>query len=186
MKIQNTPISDVKILMPQRFKDKRGFFAETYNSKKFFEAGFDINFVQDNHSLSHEPGTLRGMHYQSPPAAQAKLVRCGRGAIFDVVVDIRIGSPTYGKWFGYKLTAEDGDQIFVPIGFAHGFVSLEPNSEIIYKCTEYYAPEKEGTIRWDSCGIEWLLNSDPILSYKDSIAISLSDLNSPFIFGKNS
>ena len=143
-------------------------------------------FVQDNHSLSHAVGTLRGLHFQAPPAAQGKLVRCGRAAIFDVVVDIRRGRPTYGQWEGYELTAENSHQLYVPVGFAHGFVTLEPDSEIIYKCTYYYAPETEVSVRWDSCGIDWPLSVDPILSDKDAIAPALADFDSPFIYGENS
>ena len=148
------------------------------------EIGAD--FVQDNHSLSWAAGTLRGLHFQAPPAAQAKLIRCGRGAIFDVAVDIRRGSSTYGRWEGYELTAENGHQLYVPVGFAHGFVTLEPDSEIVYKCTDYYAPETEGAVRWDSCGIDWPLSVDPILSDKDAIAPALADFDSPFIYGENS
>ena len=175
-----------KHIIPKRFEDHRGFFGETYSHRLYFELGIDIEFVQDNHSLSREGGTLRGMHYQGPPTAQGKLVRCGRGAIFDVAVDIRRGSPTYGQWEGYELTAENGHQLYVPVGFAHGFVTLEPDSEIVYKCTDYYAPETEGAVRWDSCRIEWPLSSDPILSDKDAIAPPLRKFESPFIYGKNS
>ena len=148
--------------------------------------GIDVEFVQDNHSLSRTVGTLRGLHFQAPPAAQGKLVRCGRGAIFDVAVDIRLGSPTYGQWEGYKLTAENGNHVYVPVGFVHGLVTLEPDSEIVYKCTDYYSPEAEGAVRWDSCGIEWPISDKPTLSYKDRVAPSLADFNSPFIYGENS
>ena len=123
-----------------RHNDNRGYFAETYSHRKYLELGIDVEFVQDNHSFSREVGTLRGLHFQSPPHAQAKLVRCGRGAIFDVAVDIRRGSPTYGQWEGCELTAKNGDQLYIPVGFAHGFVTLEPDSEIVYKCSDYYAP----------------------------------------------
>ena len=129
---------------------------------------------------------LHGMHFQAQPAAQGKLVRCARGAIFDVAVDIRRGSPTYGEWEGHELTAKNGHQLYVPIGFAHGFVTLEPDSEIVYKCTDYYAPETEGTVRWDRCGIDWPLSGDPILSDKDAVAPALGDFESPFIYGENS
>lgn len=173
-------------LKPARYRDVRGFFAETYSRKNYIEFGVNAEFVQDNHSLSHAVGTLRGLHFQALPAAQGKLVRCGRGAIFDVAVDIRRGSPTYGQWEGYELSAENGHQLYVPVGFAHGFVTLEPDSEIVYKCTDYYAPETEGTVRWDSCGIEWPLSGDPILSDKDAIAPALADLDSPFVYGENS
>ena len=148
--------------------------------------GVDVEFIQDNHSLSCEVGTLRGLHYQAPPSAQGKLVRCGRGAIFDVAIDIRQGSPTYGQWEGYELTAENGHQLYVPVGFAHGFVTLESDSEIVYKCTEYYAPETEGAVNWDSCGIDWPIKDDLILSDKDLSAPLLQNLNSPFIYSVNS
>ena len=174
------------LIRPKKFVDNRGFFGETYSRRRLVEMGIDVDFVQDNHSLSHAVGTIRGLHFQSPPFAQGKLVRCGRGAIFDVAVDIRLGSPTYGEWSGYELTAENGYQFFVPVGFAHGFVTLEPDSEIVYKCTDYYAPESEGAVRWNSCGIAWPLFSDPILSEKDANAPTLSDFNSPFIYGENS
>lgn len=174
------------LLQPPRFGDHRGFFGETYSRLKYAEMGIDSEFVQDNHSLSHAVGTLRGLHFQVPPAPQGKLVRCGRGAIFDVAVDIRRGSPTYGQWEGYELSAENGHQLYVPVGFAHGFVTLEPDSEIVYKCTDYYAPETEGAVRWDSCGIDWPLPGDPILSDKDAIAPVLADFDSPFVYSQNS
>ena len=176
----------VIFVAPPRYGDHRGYFGETYSRRRYAEMGIDVDFVQDNHSLSCSVGTLRGLHFQAPPAAQGKLVRCGRGAIFDVAVDIRRGSPTYGQWMGYELTATNGHQLYVPVGFAHGFVTLESNSEIIYKCTDYYAPEAEGAVHWDSCRIDWPLSSDPILSEKDAIAPTLTDLESPFIYGENS
>lgn len=169
-----------------RHDDHRGYFGETYSRRRYEELGINVDFVQDNHSLSHATGTLRGLHFQAPPAAQGKLVRCGRGAIFDVAVDIRRGSPTYGKWEGYKLTAENGHQLYVPVGFAHGFVTLEADSEIVYKCTDYYAPTTEGAVLWDSCGIAWPLSDGPILSDKDQEAAPLADFDSPFVYGQNS
>ena len=174
------------LIVPARHSDHRGFFCETYSRRRYVEMGIDIEFVQDNHSLSRAVGTLRGLHFQAPPAAQGKLVRCGRGAIFDVAVDIRRGSPMCGQWEGHKLTAENGHQLYVPVGFAHGFVTLEPDSEIVYKCTDYYSPECEGAVRWDSCGIDWPLSLDPILSEKDAIAPAFADFDSPFIYGENS
>ena len=175
-------------IQPERHGDHRGFFAETYSRRQYAELGVDIEFVQDNHSLSREVGTLRGLHFQAPPRAQAKLVRCGRGAIFDAAVDIRLGSPTYGQWKGYELSAENGGQLYIPAGFAHGFVTLEPDSEIVYKCSDYYAPETEGAILWNDpdIGINWPTEAAPILSDKDAVAPLLSDLDSPFIFGENS
>ena len=173
---------------PQRHGDHRGFFAETYSRRKYSELGIDVEFVQDNHSISREVGTLRGLHFQAPPHAQYKLVRCGRGALLDVAVDIRRGSPTYGEWKGYELTAENGNQLYVPVGFAHGFVTLEPDSEIVYKCSDYYAPEAEGAILWNDPNIciNWPTDADPIMSDKDAVAPLLSELESPFIFGENS
>ena len=170
------------MIEPDRFVDQRGFFAETYSQHVYAELGIDENFVQDNHSLSAEIGTVRGLHFQAPPHAQAKLVRCGRGAIFDVAIDIRKGSETYGKWVGYELSAANGAQLFIPAGFAHGFATLQPDSEIIYKCSDYYAPETEGALRWDdpAIGIDWPLQSAVILSEKDAVATVLADLDSPF------
>lgn len=181
-------LRELKLMSPQRFGDHRGFFAETYSRREYLNLGIDIEFVQDNHSLSREVGTLRGLHFQAPPRAQAKLVRCGRGAIFDVAVDIRRGSPTYGHWKGYELTVENGDQLYIPVGFAHGFVTLLPDSEIVYKCSDYYAPETEGSVLWSDpeIVIDWPTAADPILSDKDAAAPLLSDLVSPFVFGENS
>ena len=143
----------------------------------------ECDFVQDNHSFSKKKNTLRGLHFQSPPYAQAKLVRCGRGAIFDVAVDIRKGSPTFGHWQGYELTAENGEQLYLPIGFAHGFLTLKPYSEIIYKCSDYYAPECEGSVLWSDpdIGINWPRLKDPILSVKDENAPLFKNIDSPFI-----
>lgn len=186
MEMIKTKIPDLKLLKPARFGDHRGFFGETYSKRKYDELGIDAKFVQDNHSLSRHVGTLRGLHFQAAPSSQAKLVRCGRGAIFDVAVDIRTGSPTYGKWDGYELTAENGWQLYLPIGFAHGFVTLEPHSEIVYKCSDYYEPNTEGAVLWNSCGIEWPLKGDPILSDKDAVSIPLNKFDSPFVYGENS
>jgi dTDP-4-dehydrorhamnose 3,5-epimerase len=176
------------LLVPKRFGDDRGFFAETYSRRKYLEYGIDLEFVQDNHSVSQEIGTLRGLHFQAPPHAQAKLIRCVRGAIFDVAVDIRRGSPAYGQWKGYNLTADNGHQLYVPVGFAHGFLTIKPSSEIVYKCSDYYAPEAEGSIMWNDpdIGINWDLNGEPILSSKDADALTLKDIESPFIYGQNS
>jgi len=147
------------------------------------EHGIDIDFVQDNHSLSAQVGTVRGLHFQSPPHAQDKLVRCGRGWLFDVAVDIRKGSPTYGQWVGEELSFENGKQLLVPKGFLHGFMTLEPDTEIIYKCSDYYAPECDGAVRWDSCGIDWPLDvAAPVLSDKDKVAPLLADFDSPFVY----
>lgn len=182
----NAAFNKPLLISPQRFDDHRGYFSETYSRSRYADMGIVEEFVQDNHSLSRAAGTLRGLHFQAPPNSQGKLVRCGQGAIFDVAVDIRRGSPTYGQWEGYDLTAKNGHQLYVPVGFAHGFVTLEPDSEIVYKCTNYYSPEAEGAVRWDSCGINWPLSVDPILSDKDAIAPALAEFVSPFVYGENS
>lgn len=184
MKVEQAGLPGIVLLEPRRFGDSRGFFAETYNGRAYRDAGIECEFVQDNHSLSDKVGTVRGLHFQKPPAAQAKLVRCGRGAIFDVAVDIRTGSPTYGKWVGYELSADNGLQLFIPAGFAHGFMTLKPGSEIVYKCSDYYAPETEGSVRWDDpdLGIEWPKVENPVLSEKDAEAPSLSQIKSPFLW----
>lgn len=181
---EDTKLEGVKLLKPRRFGDERGFFAESYSLRNYLEIGIDAIFVQDNHSISSAAGTVRGLHFQAPPKGQAKLVRCGRGAIFDVAVDLRRGSPTFGGWVGLELSADNGAQLFIPEGLAHGFVTLEANSEIVYKCSEYYAPEAEGSLRWDDpdIGIEWPLNCAPVLSEKDSTAPFLAEFESPFTF----
>lgn len=180
MDIEELGLPGVLLLTPKRFGDDRGFFCETWNRRRFAEAGIALDFVQDNQSLSAAAGTLRGLHYQAPPHAQDKLVRCGRGRLFDVAVDIRRGSPTYGQWVGAELSAENGKQLLVPAGFLHGFVTREPDTEILYKCSDHYAPECDGAVRWDSCGIDWGLEGAPVLSDKDAAAPALSDFDSPF------
>ena len=183
MQIETTPLTGVLILTPARFGDTRGFFSESWNRARMAEAGIDIDFVQDNHSLSSKAGTVRGLHFQTPPHTQAKLVRCGRGALFDVAVDIRAGSPTYGQWFGTELSAENGRQLLVPVGFAHGFVTLTENTEIIYKCSDYYAPDCDRAIAHDDpdIGINWgVSRAKRILSEKDAAAPTLAELGTPF------
>ncbi|MBA97140.1 dTDP-4-dehydrorhamnose 3,5-epimerase [Sulfitobacter sp.] len=185
LKIEQTPLSGVVVITPARFGDHRGFFSESYSAKALADHGISIPFVQDNHSLSMTLGTIRGLHFQAPPHAQDKLVRCGRGALFDVAVDIRKGSPTYGQWFGVELSFENGKQLLVPAGFAHGFVTRAPETEIIYKCSEYYAQHTEGAIAWDDpdIGIDWGLGGvSPVLSEKDANAPCLADIDSPFTF----
>lgn len=182
MQIEETGLPGLKVLTPARFGDSRGFFSESWNRRRMAEQGLDLDFVQDNHSLSRAPGTLRGLHFQSPPAAQDKLVRCGQGALFDVAVDIRKGSPSYGAWFGIELSAENGKQLLVPKGFLHGFVTRVPDTEVIYKCTDYYAPECDGAVAWDSCGINWEFDGTPVLSEKDAAAPALAEFDSPFVW----
>lgn len=183
MKSEKTKLRGVLVLKPIRLGDRRGFFSESWNKQRMLDHGIDIDFVQDNHSLSAQVGTVRGLHFQSPPHAQDKLVRCGRGRLFDVAVDIRKGSPTYGQWVGEELSFENGRQLLVPKGFLHGFMTLEPDTEIIYKCSDYYAPKCDGAVRWDSCGIDWPLNvAAPVLSEKDKVAPLLADFDSPFVY----
>ncbi|MFD2741726.1 dTDP-4-dehydrorhamnose 3,5-epimerase, partial [Sulfitobacter aestuarii] len=181
-----TALPGVLILTPARHGDSRGFFSESWSRARLAEAGIDIDFVQDNHSLSAQVGTVRGLHFQSPPHAQDKLVRCGRGALFDVAVDIRRGSPSYGQWVGVELSFENGRQLLVPKGFLHGFVTRAPETEIVYKCSDYYAPDCDGAVRFDDpqIGIDWRLGETaPLLSDKDAVAPMLKDFDSPFTYG---
>ena len=182
MQIDKTALPDVLILTPPRFGDDRGWFSETWNGPRMAALGLDIAFVQDNHSMSAAGGTLRGLHYQSPPHAQDKLVRCTKGAIFDVAVDFRRGSPTFGKWVGVDLTPENRKQLLVPKGFLHGFVTKLPDTEVQYKCSDVYAPDCDGAVRWDdpTIGIDWGLAASPILSGKDAAAPLFADVTSPF------
>jgi dTDP-4-dehydrorhamnose 3,5-epimerase len=184
MKISPTAIPEVVVITPHRHGDSRGFFSECWNQAELARHGIDINFVQDNHSLSSTLGTVRGLHFQAPPHAQAKLVRCGRGRLFDVAVDIRKGSPTYGHWVGEELSFENGQQLLIPEGFLHGFVTREPDTEIIYKCSDYYASEADGAVRFDDpvIGIDWDLSGDPVLSKKDQDAPLLQNFQSPFTY----
>jgi len=187
MQIEETALKGVLIITPARFGDHRGFFSESWNRRTLAEHGITLDFVQDNHSLSREAGTVRGLHFQAPPHAQAKLVRCGRGVLFDVAVDIRKGSPTYGRWVGVELSAENGRQLLIPEGFLHGFVTRAPDTEILYKCTDYYAPECDGAVRFDDpdIGIDWGIDPDTaILSQKDAAAPRLRDFESPFVYGE--
>lgn len=183
MQIEQTSLPGVVILTPARFGDARGFFSESWSRKRLAEAGIDLDFVQDNHSVSARAGTVRGLHFQSPPHAQAKLVRCGRGVLWDVAVDIRRGSPSFGQWVGVELSAENGRQLLIPAGFLHGFVTREDDTEIVYKCTDYYAPECDGALRWDDpqIGIDWGLEpGHAILSDKDARAPLLAAFETPF------
>ncbi|MEM7176189.1 MAG: dTDP-4-dehydrorhamnose 3,5-epimerase [Pseudomonadota bacterium] len=183
MQVEQTTLPGVLVLTPARFGDARGFFSESWNRQRMAGYGLDLEFVQDNHSVSEQAGTLRGLHFQAPPHAQTKLVRCGQGALFDVAVDIRKGSPSYGQWVGVELSAENGRQMLVPAGFLHGFVTRTAHTEVLYKCTDYYAPDCDGSVRWDSCGIDWGLAGDhPVLSDKDASATALEDFDSPFVW----
>jgi dTDP-4-dehydrorhamnose 3,5-epimerase len=183
MQIDQTGLPGLVVITPRRFGDERGFFSETWSREKLAAQGITTDFVQDNHSLSAQVGTVRGLHFQNPPRAQAKLVRCGRGVLFDVAVDIRRGSPTYGKWYGIELSFENGKQLLIPAGFAHGFVTRAPDTEIIYKCSDGYAPETEGALRFDDAdiGIDWGLgDTAPILSGKDAAAGAFAGFESAF------
>ena len=173
------------LLTPKRFQDERGWFSEIYNASRWAQAGIVESFVQDNHSFSAELRTLRGLHFQAEPYGQAKLVRCVVGSVWDVVVDIRNGSPTWGTWRAATLTAAAGEQMYVPVGFAHGFLTLEAGCEVHYKTSEFYAPSHERAIAWDDpdLAIPWpVAGSQPILSTKDSKAPGLSDLESTFVY----
>jgi dTDP-4-dehydrorhamnose 3,5-epimerase len=169
-------------IRPARHGDDRGFFSEIWNRERFAEAGIDVDWVQDNHSMSAARGVLRGLHYQLPPAAQAKLVRVTRGSVLDVVVDLRRGSPTFGRWAGVTLSAELWNQVLVPAGFAHGFVTLEENVEVQYKVSAPYRPDLDRAIRFDdpAIGIEWPIAADAVqLSAKDKVAPLLAQAELP-------
>lgn len=174
----------VKLISARRFADPRGWFSEVYNFRTFAAVGIDSLFVQDNQSLSLMSGTIRGLHFQTPPNGQAKLVRCLKGAIFDVAVDIRKGSPSFGRWVAAELSAENNKQLFIPVGFAHGFMTLEPNTEVFYKVSEFYAPACDAGLIWNDpdIAIEWpgLPDGRPNLSEKDERLPGLSQLESPF------
>jgi dTDP-4-dehydrorhamnose 3,5-epimerase len=186
MQIEETPLPGLLILTPRRFGDARGWFTEVWNARTFAALGISIDFVQDNHSQSRDVGTVRGLHYQRPPHAQAKLVRCGRGRVFDVAVDVRKGSPMFGRWFGTELSADCGRQLLIPTGFLHGFVTREPDSELLYKCSDVYAPDCDGAVRFDDpdLGIDWGIDSgSAILSDKDRNAPLFQNFATPFIYG---
>jgi dTDP-4-dehydrorhamnose 3,5-epimerase len=166
------------LVSPKRFKDSRGWFTETWNANKLAELGVNCDFCQDNQSYSKSKGTLRGLHFQAPPFAQAKLVRCLQGRIFDVAVDIRRSSPTFGQWYGVELSAENGRQLFIPTGYAHGFVTLEGDCMIAYKVDAYYSGPHEGGLAWNdpTIGIDWPIKGDPNLSEKDADLPALPQL----------
>ncbi len=180
--IETCHIQGLLIISPTKHSDGRGFFCETYNKKALEAAGFERTFVQDNQSLSHQAAVLRGLHFQKPPHAQDKLVRVLRGAIFDVAVDLRRGSPTYGQHFSIELSADNWKQLLVPTGFAHGFCTLEPDTEVAYKVSDYYAPDHESGLRWDDpdLAIEWPLAGARILSNRDRHLALFKEFDSPF------
>ncbi|GBQ94709.1 dTDP-4-dehydrorhamnose 3,5-epimerase [Asaia lannensis] len=173
MKVERLAIPDVILVTPQRFSDSRGFFSETYNHQKMVEAGIDLTFVQDNQSLSVQKGVVRGLHCQVAPYVQGKLVRCTKGAIWDVAIDARTGSPTYGKWVAAELSEENWSQLWVPPGFLHGFVTLQENTEVQYKCTSLYDKASERAVIWNCphLAIDWPISADEVvLSDKDKVA----------------
>ena len=183
LNVESLRIPDVKIITAGKFGDARGFFAETYHKQAFAEAGIDLDFVQDNHSYSAAKYVLRGLHFQALPFAQDKLVRVVRGRILDVAVDLRRSSPTFGKWVSAEISAEKWNQILVPIGFAHGILTLEPDTELIYKVTNFYSPKHDFGVRWDDpdIAIEWPVKTGEIqLSDKDKNQPLLK--NAPFLF----
>jgi dTDP-4-dehydrorhamnose 3,5-epimerase len=185
MRLETTAIDGVVAITPPRFGDHRGYFSEVFKDAWFRENVADVTFVQDNESLSAEPGTVRGLHFQIPPFAQGKLVRCLAGRIMDVAVDIRIGSPSFGKWLSWELTPENGTQLWVPPGFAHGFATLEPNSVISYKVTAPYSPEHDRGIAWNdpAIGIRWPVEEQAmVLSDKDKALPRLADLPNQFSY----
>ena len=183
MQVEHLNIPDVRLLSPRKHGDQRGFFSETYNRKALAMIGIDIDFVQDNHSYSADKGTVRGLHFQTPPFAQDKLVRVVRGSVFDIAVDLRQGSPTYGRHVSAVLSAQAWNQILVPIGFAHGFMTLEPDTEVIYRVSNYYAPDHDKGLLWNdpALGINWpIADEEAVLSDKDRKQPRLAELITPF------
>jgi dTDP-4-dehydrorhamnose 3,5-epimerase len=181
MHVEDLGLAGVKLLRPRRYTDHRGYFVETWNRKTMAAIGIEVDFVQDNLSYSRDRGTIRGLHFQRAPSEQAKLVRAVRGSILDVAVDIRPGSPTYRRSVSAVLTAEQGEQLYVPAGCAHGFCTLEPDTEVAYKVSSFYAPEQDAGIAWDDpdLGIDWRLGgAAPVLSDKDARLPRLSELGS--------
>lgn len=180
-----TAIPGVKLITPRRFGDARGWFSETWTQPKMAAAGLDFGFMQDNHSFSAQRHTLRGLHYQAPPFAQTKLVRVGRGAVLDVAVDIRVGSPTYLTWVAEELSAENGAQLLVPRGFLHGFLTLTPDAEVLYKVDNPYNGKADGAVRFDdpTLGVDWGIDpGQAILSDKDAAAPAFADFDNPFTY----
>jgi dTDP-4-dehydrorhamnose 3,5-epimerase len=182
MDVKSLTLPGLILLKPRRFADSRGYFFESYNEKTFHAAGIAAKFVQDNQSFSASKGTIRGLHFQLPPAPQAKLVRVLQGSVYDVAVDLRVGSPTYGRCDGATLTAEGGEQIFVPRGLAHGFCTLEPDTVVAYKVDEFYAPASDSGLIWNdpALAIDWPVAADAVLSDKDHKLGRFADFKSPF------
>lgn len=188
MKVYETSLTDAKLIETDVFGDHRGFFTESYSKEKFINAGITYDFIQDNHSLSIEPGVLRGLHFQLPPKAQTKLIRATTGVIYDVIVDIRKDSPTYKKWEGFILSEHNHRQLLVPKGFAHGFVTLTPNCNVQYKVDEEYSKEHDSGIAYndETFGIDWPISlGNAILSEKDKQLVLFSEFENPFVLEEN-
>ena len=186
MQVEKLTIPELLLVTPDKHGDQRGFFSETFRADILAAHGVEASFVQDNHVRSTQKGVLRGLHYQTPPHAQGKLVRCPRGSILDVAVDIRVGSPTYGRHVAVELSAANWRQLWVPPGFAHGYVTLEDDCEVIYKTTDYYAPDCDRGIAWDdpALAIDWrIAHADVVLSDKDRRQPRLQDATPAFQFG---
>src|SRR4051794_22340602 len=185
MDVRDLGLPGLRLLRPRRFPDARGYFVEAYNRKTLSSVGIATMFVQDNESYSASPGTIRGMHFQLPPAAQSKLVRVARGSVYDVAVDLRTGSPTYGRWDGVTLTAHGGEQLFVPSGFAHGLCTLEPDTVVAYKVDDFYAPASDSGLLWNdpTLAIDWPIPAaEAVLSDKDLKLGRFADFKSPFTY----
>lgn len=183
LEVKALKLDGVALLHPKKFSDERGYFVETFNAQSYAKVGIDAIFIQDNQSLSRKAGTVRGLHFQRPPAAQAKLVRVLHGAIFDVAVDLRPASPSYGQWCSATLTADGGEQLFVPRGFAHGFCTLEPDTQVAYKVDSYYAPSCDAGLRWDDpdLAISWPVEpANVVISKKDADLPFFKAFVSPF------
>ena len=181
MKVTPLALPEIKVIEPTYFEDARGYFCETYSKRTLAEYGINTEFVQDNHSLTVQKGTIRGIHFQKPPCSQGKLLRCTRGSIFDVAVDLRKNSPTFKQWVSVELTSDNHKQVWIPAGFGHGFLTLEDNCEVQYKADAFYAPECDRSIAWDDAeiGIDWGVD-EPILSQKDKNAPRLADSDVDF------
>lgn len=186
MRIEEAGLPGLKVITPARVEDARGWFSETFRLDALARAGVEVDWVQENHSLSRAKGTVRGLHYQAPPRAQWKLVRCVAGAVRDVAVDARVGSPTFGRWASAELSAENGRQLLIPAGFLHGFAALTPDAQLLYKCSDAYSAEHDGAVAWDdpSLAVDWGLDvGEAVLSDRDRAAPAWAAWTSPFAYG---